>query len=163
MLSSTVLMLVIAAVLLAIAARRDRETAKKGIIKGGKTLINMLPLLVSAFLLAGLLETVLPREIVSEFLGEEAGFKGLLIGSVAGALIPGGPYVAFPIIYSIYRAGAGIPTTVSFIAGWSMWSIGNWPYEIALVSPLFTLVRIVSTLIFPPLAGLIALIITKIQ
>lgn len=161
MLSSTIIMAVLAVILLIIALKKDKNIASEGVSKGVKMLINMLPLLTSAFLVAGLLETVIPRQIISDLMGENSGLTGILIGSIVGALIPGGPYVAFPIICSIYHAGAGIPTTVSFIAGWSMWSIGNWPYEIALISPLFTVIRIASTLVFPPIAGLIASSVIK--
>lgn len=161
MLESTLITALLAALLFAIACKKNLKLAKKGTKTGIKMLVNMLPLLVSAFIVAGLLEVVIPPKLVSNLLGENSGIKGILLGSAAGALIPGGPYVAFPIIFSIHRAGAGIATTVSFIAGWSMWNIGNWPYEVALISPLFTAIRIASTLVLPPIAGLVASFLIK--
>ena len=79
-----------------------------------------------------------------------------MIGCIAGALTPGGPYVSFPIVASLYKAGAGVGTVVAYVTAWSLWAVGRLPLEISLIGPKFTLIRFLSTLIFPPLAGLIA-------
>ncbi|MEC9487955.1 MAG: permease [Halanaerobium sp.] len=156
MYSATLLMVILAVSLLGISFFKDQEEAKEGLLKSYTLFLNMIPLIITAFLVAGLLETVMPADLVSKYMGENSGITGLLIGSLAGIIIPGGPYVAFPIIYSVYQAGAGLPTVISFLVGWSLWNVGKWPFEIALLGPSFTMMRMASTLIFPPLAGIIA-------
>jgi len=113
-------------------------------------------LLIVAFLMAGFLQVVIPPELIESWLGEQAGIKGILIGSIGGALIPGGPYVAFPIIAAIFKSGAGLGTAIAFIVAWSMYSLGTIPFELALIGPKFSLLRIGLVIIIPPLSGLIA-------
>lgn len=152
----TIVLLAMALILGFIAYRRGDGSHRTGLVRGLKLLISLLPLLISAFLVAGFIEVVVPRSLVEAWLGESAGFKGLLIGSVSGALLPGGPYVTFPIIASVYRAGAGLGTTVSFITGWATWGLGALAFELALMGPRFSVVRISVTALFPPLAGFLA-------
>jgi len=81
-----------------------------GLIGGGKMAIQVIPLLLVAFLVAGLIQVLVSKEMISKWLGKEAGFKGVILGGVAGALIPGGPYVYFPIAASFLMGGAEIGT-----------------------------------------------------
>ena len=115
-----------------------------------------MPMLIFAFIIAGMVHVLIPKETISQFIGEESGIKGILIGALAGGLTPGGPYVSFPIAAGLMRSGAGIGTLVAFITGWSIWSLGRLPMEIGIMGWKFTLVRIISTIIFPLLAGIFA-------
>jgi uncharacterized membrane protein YraQ (UPF0718 family) len=127
-----------------------------GLKAGGKMFLSIFPLLIFAIIIAGMIQVLIPREFIIRYLGAESGFKGIMIGCVAGALTPGGPFVSFPIVASIWKSGAGIGTVVAFVTAWSLWAVGRLPYEISLISPKFALIRFASTLIFPPLAGIIA-------
>jgi len=156
-LTVTVLALLIpAAVLFITAYRRKDNSHVKALKSGARTLKGVMPLLLLALLVAGLLEAVIPPEVVQSWLGNKSGLKGILLGSIAGALIPGGPYVTFPIIASIYKAGAGIGTTVALVTGWAVAGVGQLPYELALVGWRFMLVRLCLAVIIPPLAGVTA-------
>lgn len=121
-----------------------------------KTFVNIAPLLLIAFIMAGFMRVVIPPELIENWLGEEAGLKGILIGSIGGALIPGGPYIAFPIISSIYKAGAGLGTVVACVTGWAMWGVITTMFELAIIGHRFTVLRLGLVLIFPPCAGLLA-------
>ena len=153
---ATIIMISIAALLAIIAYNRSDRVLFQGLKIGGQTLLSILPLLVSAFVVAGLMQVLIPKELFSTWLGDQAGLKGIFIASVAGGLTPGGPYVLLPIAAALYRAGVGIGPMVAFLTGWSLWAAGRLPYEIGLLGPRLTLIRFVSTLIFPPIAGMIA-------
>lgn len=154
MLIPTVMMIVVALVLLAFAYVQGVHA--QGLSTGLRTFLSIFPLLVAVFAIAGLVEALVPKEKVAALLGDKSGFRGIMLGCVAGAITPGGPYVSFPIVASIYHAGAGIGTIVAYVTAWSLWSIVRLPMEIAIVGPRITLIRVLSTLIFPPIAGLIA-------
>ena len=79
-----------------------------------------------------------------------------MLGSIAGALTPGGPFVNLPIAVGLFKAGASIGVMVAYITGWSLWAIARLPIEVGLLGWKFTLIRLASVLIFPPIAGLIA-------
>ncbi len=123
------------------------------------TTIEVLPMLFFAFIIAGMVQVLLPKEIISKWIGNESGFRGILIGTVAGALAPGGPYVNLPIVAVLLRSGASVGTAVSFLTGWLIISLSRLPMEIGILGWKFTIVRLVSTFFFPLVAGLIAQIL----
>ncbi|MEM4719063.1 MAG: hypothetical protein QW330_03300, partial [Nitrososphaerota archaeon] len=45
----------------------------------------------------------------------ESGLKGILIGTIAGGLAPGGPYVNLPLAAALLKSGAGMGTMVAFV------------------------------------------------
>ena len=134
-------------------------------IGGLKTAVSMtagiLPLLVFAFIVAGMVQVLLPRELLSRWVGTESGVRGILIGTVAGAFAPGGPYVSLPVAAGLLRAGAGVGTMVAFLTGWSLWAVARLPMEIGIMGWRFTLIRLASSFFFPPVAGLIAQAVSR--
>jgi len=118
--------------------------------------IEILPLLVSAFIVAGMVQVLLPQELISKWVGAESGMRGILIGTIAGGFSPGGPYVSLPIVAGLLRTGAGIGTMVAFLTGWSLWAVSRLPMEIGILGWRFTGIRMACTFFFPPIAGLIA-------
>ena len=134
-------------------------------ITGLKSAVNMtveiLPLLVFAFIIAGMVQVLLPQETIAKWVGAESGIRGIVIGSVAGGLCPGGPFVSLPIAAGLLRSGAGLGTMVAFLTGWSIWAVSRLPMEVGVLGWRFTLIRLVSTAFFPILAGIIALVCFK--
>lgn len=130
--------------------------ALAGLVQGGKTLLNVIPLLLAAFVIAGLIQTLVTRELVTRWLGAGTGWRGIALACLGGALIPGGPYVYYPIAAALLQAGAGLGVLVAFVTAKNLWSISRLPLEFALLGPRLTLVRFGTTLLLPPLLGLLA-------
>jgi uncharacterized membrane protein YraQ (UPF0718 family) len=105
---------------------------------------------------------LVPQDLITRWLGEEAGIRGILIGCVAGGLVPGAPYAVFPLVASLYREGAGMGTVVGFVSAWSLWSVTRLPVEIALIDPRAALMRYAVTFVVPPLAGMLAQAIERL-
>ena len=158
---STLALLALTAGLIIYAFIKYKSMIFEGIKLAGATLWNNLLLLLIGFLLAGLVQVLIPKNLIVSWLGNQAGFKAVLIGCVAGGLIPDAPYAAFPIAAGFYRAGAGLGAMVGFITAWSLWSVTRLPVEIALISPKAAILRYAITFIFPPLAGFIAHMVSK--
>lgn len=118
--------------------------------------LRLLPLIFFALIVAGMVQVLIPQELINRWIGPEAGLKGLLLGSLAGGLAPGGPYVSLPIALGLLHSGAGIGTIVSFLTGWSLVAISRLPMEIGILGWKVTFIRLISTFFFPPIAGLIA-------
>jgi uncharacterized membrane protein YraQ (UPF0718 family) len=156
MTGATWVMIILAIVLCVIAYLKNSELPFTGIKIGGKMFIDILPILIVSFAVAGLIQVLIPKEVIAKWLGTEAGFKSIMIGCVAGALTPGAPYITFPIVAGLYKAGASLGTVVGFVAAWSLWQVYRIPIEVAIIGPKVAIVRFLSTLIFPPLAGLFA-------
>lgn len=156
MLIPTIIMGVLAAILLFIGYYRGEGQHLTGMKSALNMTVEILPLLVFAFIVAGMVQVLIPPELLSKWVGAESGMRGILIGSVAGGLAPGGPYVSLPVAAGLLRAGASVGTMVAFLTGWSLWAVSRLPMEVGILGWKFTLIRIASTFFFPPIAGLIA-------
>lgn len=132
------------------------ELAGQGLLQGGEILLGVIPLLIFAFLIAGLVQVLVSSEVVTRWLGAEAGWRGIALACLAGALMPGGPYVYYPIAASLMHAGAGLGVLVAFVTAKNLYSISRLPLEVALLGPHLTIVRFVLTLALPPILGVLA-------
>jgi uncharacterized membrane protein YraQ (UPF0718 family) len=159
--ATTLVLAVIAAALLGIALWRGSSVAVAGLTAAGRTLWRNLALLLLGFVIAGLAQVLIPRELITEWLGARAGPKGILLSCVLGGLIPGAPYATFPLVASLYASGASIGAVVGFVTAWALWSVSRLPVEIALVGTRPALVRYAVTLIVPPLAGVAAQVVAR--
>jgi uncharacterized membrane protein YraQ (UPF0718 family) len=110
-------------------------------------------LVVLAFAVTGLMQVLIEPGTIRKWLGRESGLRGMLIGSAAGALTPGGPYVYYPLAQAIHRAGAGMGTIISYLAGKALWDLARLPLELAFLGPRLTAVRWAVTFMAPPVAG----------
>ena len=156
MLIPTLIMGALALTLLLIGYNRGGDEHLIGLKSAFTITLQILPLLIFAFIIGGMIQTLLPKEMLSKWIGAESGIRGILIGTVAGGLTPGGPYVSLPIVAGFLKSGASVGTMVAFLTAWSLWAIARLPMEIGILGWKFTLIRILSTIIFPPLAGLMA-------
>jgi len=156
MLIPTVLMLILAIILLFIGYYKGQGQHILGMKSALSLTIEILPLLIFAFIVAGMIQILLPPELLSRWIGAESGMRGILVGSVAGGFAPGGPFVSLPIAAGLLRSGASIGTMVAFITGWSLLAFSRLPMEVGILGWKFTLVRLLSTFFFPPIAGIIA-------
>ncbi len=156
MLIPTIIMGVIAVVLLFIAYQKGGGEHILGLKSAGNILLQIVPFLIFAFIVAGMIQILIPQEMISKWVGAESGFRGILIGTAVGGLTPGGPFVSLPIAAGLLRAGASIGTMVAFITAWSLLAVSRLPMEVGLMGWKFTLIRLACTFFFPPIAGLIA-------
>ncbi len=156
MLIPTLIMGVIAVVLLYIGYQRGGGEHIVGLKSAGNLLLQIIPLLIFAFIVGGMIQILVPKEIISNWVGAESGFRGILIGSAIGGFMPGGPYVSMPIVAGLLRTGASIGTMVSLMTAWSLIAVARMPMEVGILGWKFALIRLACVFFFPPIAGLIA-------
>lgn len=119
-----------------------------------RDLMIRLPL---ALLAAAFLAQVIPTEGVGAVLGPDTGMSGILLASVIGGVMPGGPMTSFPIALIVWQSGAGTAQTVAFLAGWSVFALHRvLAYEAPLMGWRFSGLRLASCFFLPPLAGVLA-------
>lgn len=152
----SIILSVLAIGLLFYAFIRGENLALEGLKLAGNTIWNNLALLLSGFVIAGLVQVLIPRELIVSWLGNQSGVKGVLIGSLVGGIIPGSPYAVFPVAGGFYQSGAGLGSMISFITAWALWSVSRLPVEMALIDPKVALIRYGITFLVPPAAGLLA-------
>lgn len=153
---ATLILVLIAVVMLFLAWRRQDESLKQGLVLSWNSFRRTAALLLIAFLIVGFVETLAPQELIADWIGPESGLQGILIGELAGVLLPGGPYVVFPLISALYQAGAGFGPTLAMVTSWAGLALLSISFEIPFMGWRFTLIRVALTLPFPFLVGLIS-------
>jgi len=126
-----------------------------GFLSGVSILFRESLLLAAAFLTAGLLQALVKKEVITRWLGREAGIKGILLACLGGGLIPGGPYAYYPIAGALLSSGAGLGVLVAFVSAKNLWSVSRLPYEFAILGPTITVRRYLITFLIPPLLGML--------
>ena len=125
----------------------------EALLVAATTFISIIPILIVAFLLAGLISTLISKDMASKWLGKEAGWKGPFYGALMGAVVPGGPFFFYPLMATLLNSGANLCTMLSFVASKSLWNIARIPIEIAFVGIELTLIRFLVTFGIPVLVG----------
>jgi uncharacterized membrane protein YraQ (UPF0718 family) len=115
---------------------------------------EILPRVLAGCLLGAFVAEILPHEKVSRSLGPNSGLKGLLIGTAFGAILPGGPFTAYPVAAALLTVGADFGATIAMVVSWTLIGYGRAvAWELPIMGPDFTLWRIVISLPLPILAG----------
>jgi len=129
----------------------------KGVDASVSMTLDVLPRLVAAFLLAGFVEVLMPRDLIRKWIGDKSGLKGVLVASLAGALTPGGPIASFPLIAALYKLGADFGPLVAYLTAWELIAVQRMVvWEIPFMGTRFVLFRVSVSLVLPILAGMIA-------
>ena len=118
--------------------------AGRGLTVGLKQLLRVVPMVTAAFLAAGLMKRLITTELINHWLGHKAGWRGLFIGWLAGSLIPGGPYVYYPIALSLLQSGIGMGPLMAFVLGKQLSSLERLLVEFPLLGPRLTMVRLLT-------------------
>jgi hypothetical protein len=115
---------------------------------------GILPRVLAGCLLGAFIAEILPHEKVSRALGPKSGLKGLLIGTAFGAILPGGPFTAYPVAAALLTVGADFGATIAMVVSWTLIGYGRAvAWELPILGADFTLWRIVISLPIPVLAG----------
>jgi len=139
----------------AIAFSRGPDVPLRGLQASGRLLRGVWIDLALGFLLAGLLEVLLPQPVISRWLGGDRPTRALFVGWAAGLLIPGGPYVVFPAVANLFRSGAAPGPLITLVTAKTLVSpIRMLTYEAPLLGWPLTLARFIPGVLLPPFAGL---------
>ena len=123
---------------------------------------TVLPKVLAGCLIGAFVTLLLPRETIARWVGAESGIAGILLATLAGAIMPGGPFTIYPVAGALLAAGADAGAACAFVISWTL--IG---YTRAIVWELpffgldFVTWRIIFSLPLPILAGVAARAIWK--
>lgn len=141
-------------VLFVIAYRMPGKKHLEGLREGWHMAMINLPRVILALLSAGFLSHLMPHEVIAEWLGHEAGLKGIAIATLLGMVMPGGPLIAFPIVVILTKAGAGMPALVTFLTSWSVLGIQRIiGFELPMMGSKFVINRVAIGIFLPPISG----------
>ena len=151
---SFVVLAALALVTAALAYLKDPGLPAIGARNGLSLLWFIIPRLVPALILAGMLQVLIPQETVARFFGRQSGLTAICVASVAGMITPGGPMVSVPLLVVLANSGMALGPLVAYMTSWSLFGLQRIiAWEAPLMGWHFVGVRVASTVIFPVLAG----------
>ncbi len=121
---------------------------------------EMLSLLPPVFILVGLLDVWVPKETIIRYMGEDSGWKGILMALFLGSAAAGPLYVAFPITALLLRKRARLAYILFFLGVWSTTKLPILLYEISYMGLKFTAIHVAVGL---PFFLLFSMIIEKVM
>ena len=68
---------------------------------------TMLPKVLAGCLIGAFVTLLLPRETIVKWVGADSGIGGILVATVAGAILPGGPFTIYPVAGAFLIARRG--------------------------------------------------------
>jgi uncharacterized membrane protein YraQ (UPF0718 family) len=157
---SSLVIWLMALILGAIAYFGPKKVHLQGLKNAWDQALTMIPRIIMALIISGFFSVLIPTDLVATWLGKESGMKGILIASLVGGFTPGGPIICFPIVVVLFKTGAGVPALISFLTAWSVFAFHRIiSYEIPFMGFRFVMIRILSSLVLPPLAGILTNIV----
>jgi uncharacterized membrane protein YraQ (UPF0718 family) len=154
--ASSWILLLLTVLALAVAALRDPQLPWQGLLSTRRLLGSVWLELCLGFILAGLFDVLIPSATLIRWLGDERPWRGILIGWGAGLVIPGGPYLLFPMVANLFAKGAGAGPLIALVTAKTLMSpIRMLTYEAPLVGWPFTLARFIPGVFLPPVMAVI--------
>ncbi len=143
-------------VALVVAFLRDAALPLRGLEASGRLVRSVWVELALGFVLAGLIEVLIPQAVLTRWLGGERLGQGILVGWAAGLVLPGGPYLFFPVVANLFRNGAEAGPLIALLTAKTLVSpIRMLTYEAPLLGWPLTLARFIPAVLLPPVLGLL--------
>jgi uncharacterized membrane protein YraQ (UPF0718 family) len=122
-----------------------------------RLLVSIAPLIVFGLTLGGLARELADPKQIAPILGAQSGWTGLILATALGAVTPGGPFAAFPIVYALFLAGADVGAVIAFLTAWSIIGVQRIvTWELPLLGHEFVIIRVLTSLPLPVLVGALA-------
>ncbi|QGU96881.1 permease [Clostridium bovifaecis] len=109
----------------------------------GANLKEMLGVIPPIFILLGLLDVWVKKEVMIKYMGENSGFVGVLLAFLLGSAAAGPLYAAFPIAEILIKKGSKFSNVLIFIGSWSTTKIPMILFETSSMGWEFTALRFV--------------------
>ena len=154
--ASLLILASLTAIAVAVALVRDPQLVVRGLQSTGRLLSGVWIELALGFVLAGLLDALIPAPVLSRWLGGDRPGHGILVGWAAGLVMPGGPYLVFPVVANLFRSGAAPGPLIALLTAKTLVSpIRMLTYEAPLLGWPMTLARLLPGLLLPPVLGVV--------
>lgn len=112
----------------------------------GDYLVEMLLFIPPIFILIGLLDVWVPREIVEKNVGPDSGVKGIVISILVATAAAGPLYAGFPVAYTLMKKGCRMANIVIFLETWATIKVPMLMMEIKFIGIEFAAARLILTL-----------------
>jgi hypothetical protein len=120
-------------------------------------ILRIIPNIGASVLIAAFVHELMPAQLLTRYVGEESGAKGIAISAAAGVATPGGPMTSFAFVTVLKSGGTGASQLVAYLTSWSTMGLQRViAWELPLMGPGFAILRIICSLPLPFIAAFVA-------
>lgn len=120
----------------------DREIGMKAAENFKVSLKEMMLIIPPIFVLLGLLDVWVPKEVMAKYMGEGSGILGVAISLFIGSAAAGPLYGAFPVASVFMRKGVKLSNILIFIGAWSTTKLPMFLFELSSLGAKFAFTRL---------------------
>lgn len=138
----------LAVILLIVSFIKDRAKTKKALLKAWKVFEKILPEFLVVVLLVGVMMATLNTKTISQIIGADSGWIGVVLAAIVGSvtLIPG--FIAFPTAALLLQGGAGYMQIGAFVSTLMMVGVVTLPVEIKYFGKRLAFLRNILAFVF---------------
>ncbi len=133
-------------VALAVVILVDTALGLKAARLSWDNLIDLIAVVPPIFILLGLLDVWVPREVMIRLTGEKSGVVGIVLSFLLGSFAAGPLYAAFPVAGVMLKKGSKLSNIMVFIGAWSTTKIPLLLFEATAMGWSFMLGRLILNL-----------------
>jgi uncharacterized membrane protein YraQ (UPF0718 family) len=123
------------------ALAKDKGKTRQALGVAVRSFVRILPTVLLIVVVIGLMLAFAPPEMISRFIGEQAGFGGLLAIAALGAVLHIPALISFPLAASLLQSGAAVASVAAFITTLTMIGMVTLPLEIKELGKKMALLR----------------------
>lgn len=133
----------IAVIVMGIIILINREVGLKAFTTTMYSMKEMLIVIPPIFVLLGLLDVWVPKEIMTKYMGEGSGAIGIVLAIILGSVAAGPLYGAFPVAAVFMKKGVKLRNILIFIGAWSTTKVPMFLFELSALGARFAVTRLV--------------------
>ena len=103
---------------------------------------EMILIIPPVFIMLGLLDAWVPREVMIKYMGDKSGIVGIILAFLIGSAAAGPLYGAFPVAAVFMKKGVKFTNILIFIGAWSTTKIPMFLFELSALGASFALTRL---------------------
>lgn len=123
------------------------EIGKNAVSVSFDSLLEMLSIIPPIFILLGLMDVWISKEIMMRYMGKDAGIKGGIFAFALGAFSAGPLYASFPVAAIFLKKGVSLTNIFIFIGAWSTTKIPMMLFEVTQLGGKFAVLRFVFNVV----------------
>lgn len=137
---------IVASIIILVTYIFSKEMGLKAIDTVWMSFKEMIIILPPIFVLMGLLDEWVPKDVMSKYMGEGSGLKGVLISIFIGSAAAGPLYGAFPVAAVFLKKGVKLTNIFIFIGAWSTTKIPMFLFELSSMGSKFAITRLIISI-----------------
>lgn len=141
--------------LLILSFIKDKYKTKKAIISGLKSFENILPQFLCIIITVGILLAFFSTETISNIIGSNSGFIGVILSAIIGSITMMPTFVAFSLGNTLLSSGAGYAQVGALVSTLVLVGIITFPLESKYIGKRAAFLRNLIGFIFSIIVGII--------